>query len=54
MAERARTKLGLSVATSQFFFNNERNASIEFHLRSNFVASEGSGEVRFSDLLKFF
>ena len=47
-AERAGTKLGLSVAASQFCFDNDRNTSIEFHPRSNFIASEGSGEVRFS------
>ena len=46
--EREGTTLGLSVAASKFCFDNDRNASIELHPRSKFVASEGSGEVRFS------
>jgi len=44
-AERAATKLGLSVAALQFCLDTDRNATIAFHPRSNFVASEGSDEV---------
>lgn len=43
-AEKAATKLGLSVAASQFCFDTDRNATVEFHSRSNFVESEGSEE----------
>ena len=49
--EGAGTKLGLSVAASHFCFNNDKNTSIEFHPRSNFVVSEGSREVSFSSHL---
>jgi len=44
-AEKAATKLGLSVAAAQFCLDTDRNATVEFHPRSNFVASEGSEEV---------
>jgi acyl-CoA synthetase (AMP-forming)/AMP-acid ligase II len=40
-AERAATKLGLSVAASQFCLDTDRNATIEFHPRSNFRGIRG-------------
>eukprot|EP00253_Pinus_taeda_P016298 PITA_16298 len=49
-AEMAAIKLGLSVAALQLDRDTDRNATVEFHPRSNFVGSEGSDEVSDTDL----